>query len=163
MHNKRRHLGQCRSSNIKKPKARALIGKPSQSDMSVALQLKEASERLRCNGFPSAAQFIDVAKPEPTRMDLDISMISPMTVAAPEVVDAPTPAPDPTPPRRGRRRAPAQPPDPVPIQVPAAAPPPTTPERQAEINAFYSAKTRRDACLCQMCQAEDGLQVKHRS
>ena len=83
----------ARSVNVKKPKARVLIGKPSQSNVSVALQLKEASERLSSNGFPSAAQFIDVAKPEPTRVDLDVSMISPVTAAAPQAVDAPAPAP----------------------------------------------------------------------
>ena len=85
---KRKQLNQQRSVNVKKPKARVLIGKPSQSDMSVALQLKEASECLSSNGFPSAAQFVDVTKPEPIRMDLDISMISPATVAAPEAIDA---------------------------------------------------------------------------
>ena len=80
---KRKHLNQQRSGNVKKPKPRALIGKPSQSVMSIALQLKEASERLSANGFPSASQFIDVTKPEPVRMDFDASMISPVTVAAP--------------------------------------------------------------------------------
>ena len=63
---KRRRLNQQRSASFKKPKARALVGKPSQSDVSVALQLREASERLSSNGFPSAAQLIDATKPEPT-------------------------------------------------------------------------------------------------
>ena len=58
---KRKCLSQQRSINAKKPKARVLIGKPSQSDVSVASQLKEASERLSSNGLPSAAQLIDVA------------------------------------------------------------------------------------------------------
>ena len=140
----------ARSVNVKKPKARVLIGKPSQSSVSVALQLKEASERLSSNGFPSAAQFIDVTKSEPIRMDLDVSMISPVAVAAPQAVDGPVPAPTPNPPpRRGRGRAPAQAPDPapnqVPIEVPPVIPPPMTPERQAQINAFYSTEIRRDA------------------
>ena len=149
MHNKRKRFGQNRANNVKKPKARALIGKPNQSNMSVAIQLKEASECLSSNGFPSAAQFIDVTKSEPIRMDLDVSMISPVAVAAPQAVDGPVPAPTPNPPpRRGRGRAPAQAPDPAPnpapIEAPPVTPPPTTPERQAQINALYSAKTRRD-------------------
>ena len=74
---KRKRLNQQRSVNFKKPKARVLIGKPNQSDMNIALQLREVSEYLSSNGFPSTAQFIDVTKPEPVRMDFDISMISP--------------------------------------------------------------------------------------
>ena len=88
--------------------------------------LKEASEHLSANGFPSTSQFIDVTKPEPIRMDLDISMISPVTVAAP--------IPDPPAQRaqRGRGRAPARPPDPAPQPAPVDVPivnPPITPER----------------------------------
>ena len=142
---KRKRHNQQRSVSLKKPKARAFIGKPSQSRVSIALRLREASERLSSNGFPSAAQLVDVTKPEPIRMDFDVSMISPVTVAAPEAIDAPAPPPA----RRGRRRAPAQAPDPAPESAPnvalPATPPSITPERQAEINALYSAKARRDA------------------
>ena len=53
-----------------------LIGKPKQSSMNIALQLKEVSEYLSSNGFPSTAQFVDVTKPEPERMDLDIGIIT---------------------------------------------------------------------------------------
>ena len=149
---KRKRHNQQRSVSLKKPKARAFIGKPSQSRVSIALRLREASERLSSNGFPSAAQLVDVTKPEPIRMDFDVSMISPVTVAAPEAIDAPAPPPA----RRGRRRAPAQAPDPAPNQAPIEAPPviptPMTPERQAQINAFYSTKIRRDAeCLQEIC------------
>ena len=72
-----------------------LIGKPNQSNMNIALQLKEASEYLSSNGFLSAAQLIEATKSEPIRMDLDTSMISPATVAAPEAVNAPAPIPTP--------------------------------------------------------------------
>ena len=48
---KRERFHQQRAVNLKKPKARVLIGKPNQSNMSVALQLKEASERLSSNSF----------------------------------------------------------------------------------------------------------------
>ena len=119
--------------------------------MSVALQLKEASERLSSNGFPRAAQLVDVAKPEPERMELDLSLLSPDAVVAPaaiEPIDATPPAPPPA--RRGRRGAQAQPPDPAPI-APSATPPPVAPERQAQINALYSAKARRDAERLQDC------------
>ena len=135
MYNKRKYFGKNRAANIKRTKGRVLIGKPNQSNTNIALQLKEAAEYLSANGFPSTAQFIDVTKPEPVRMDFDISMISPTTVAAPQLVDA---NPHQT---RGRARAPAQEADPVPdpAQVPI------TPERQAQINAFYSTKVKRDA------------------
>ena len=112
--------------------------------MSVASQLREASERLSSNGFPSAAQLVDAAKPEPIRMDFDVAMTSPKAVVAPEAIDVPNPTPAP-PARRGRRRAPAQAPDPAPSLAPPATPPPITPERQAQINALFSAKARRDA------------------
>ena len=144
---KRKHFNQRRSNNVKKPKARALVGKPNQSSMNIALQLKEVSEYLSSNGLPSTAQFIDVTKPEPTRMDLDISMINPPIVAAPEAIYAPAPIPAPRV-RRGRRapaQAPDQAPEPAPNVVPPAVPPPITPEMQAQINAFYSTKVRRDA------------------
>ena len=101
---KRERLNQQRSVNLKKPKARALIGKPNQSDVSVAPRLREASERLSSNRFPSAAQLIDVTNPEPIRMDFDASMISPATVAAPEAIDAPAPTPAPPPARRALMR-----------------------------------------------------------
>ena len=121
---KRRRLNQRNFIDAKRQKARVLIGKPKQSSMNIALQLKEVSEYLSSNGFPSAAQFVDVAKPEPERMDLDVSVINlPMAAAPP----APAPAP---PARRGGRRANAQPQD--------LAPQPVTPEVQAQINAFYS-------------------------
>ena len=85
MFNQRKRFNRARENNFKKAKGRVLIGKPNQSATNIAQQLKEVSEYLSSNGFPSAAQFVDVAKPEPTRMDLDISMISPTTVAAPQV------------------------------------------------------------------------------
>ena len=117
--------------------------------MSVALQLKEASERLSSNGFPRAAQLVDVAKPEPERMELDLSLLSPDAVVAPAAIE-PIDATPPPPARRGRRGAQAQPPDPAPI-APSVTPPPVAPERQAQINALYSAKARRDAERLQGC------------
>ena len=85
-------------------------------------------------------------------MDLDVATITPAEVVAPEAVDAPTPAPAP-PARRGRGgaraqapdRAPDPAPDPDPNVAPPAAPPLVTPERQAQVNALYSAKVKRDA------------------
>ena len=94
--------------NHRRRKTRALIGKPSQSDVSVALQLREASERLSSSGFPRAAQLVDVAKPKPERMELDLDLAtSPDSVVAPAVSepsDATLPAP-PGPGARGRARA----------------------------------------------------------
>ena len=134
----KRRRNQRNFSDTKRQKARVLIGKPKQSNINIALQLKEVSEYLSSNGFPSTAQFVDVTKPEPQRMDLDIGIINlPMAVAPP----APAPAP---PARRGGRRANAQPQDPAPQPAPNV-PPLVTPEVQAQINAFYSTKVRRDA------------------
>ena len=88
---------------------------------------------------------MDVAKPEPERMDFDFDLVvSSDTVAAPAVnePDATPPAP-PRPGARGRARARAGQPDP-PAPAPVT-PPPATPERQALINALYSQKARSDS------------------
>ena len=73
-------------------------------------------------------------------MGFDLSLVSPDAVVAPAAIEPINATP---PARRGRGGAQAQQPDPDP--APPVAPPPISPERQALINALYSAKTRRDA------------------
>ena len=122
--------------------ARTLIGKPSQSVKNIAAQLMDISDHLSRNGYATVCQYIDVTKPEPTRLDIDFEQVA--SYHPPDPVPVPVPVPAPAP-RRGGRRNPNPDPAAAPDPTPAPQAPQITALQQAEMNAYVSQKMKRGA------------------
>ena len=72
-----------------------------QSNRNITTQLVEVSECLSRNGFPTISQFVDVTKPEPVRLDIDLESVASF-LSVMDVLELPDPPASAT---RGRRAA----------------------------------------------------------
>ena len=72
-----------------------------QSNRNITTQLVEVSECLSRNGFPTISQFVDVTKPEPVRLDIDLESVASF-LSVVDVLELPDPPASAT---RGRRAA----------------------------------------------------------
>ena len=72
-----------------------------QSNRNITTQLVEVSECLSRNGFPTISQFVDVTKPEPVRLDIDLESVASF-LSVVDVLELPDPPASAT---RGRRVA----------------------------------------------------------